>query len=153
MTTTPTPSPLNAIVNAEKRRAAVAALETATFIDTHTVDRLRREVFEDGVVGRDEADALFAVERRGVSSCVEWQDFFIEAIVDYLLWQTRPTGVLNEAKAEWLIAQADRTRSLSAFAILVAILDEAQRTPRWFAPAVRGRAQKGWPGLESALAA
>ena len=153
MITGPDTSMLNAILRNERRRVAVCSLENAAFIDVHTVQRLRRDIFEDGVVERQDAEALFAVERRGVPSCAEWRDFFIEAVVDHLLWQTRPSGVLNEEQAAWVIAQADRTRTLTAFAILVALLDEAERTPRWFAPAVRGRAQKGWPGLEDALAA
>lgn len=146
-------SALNAILRSERRRDALKALETAEFIDVHTVQRLRREVFPDGVVERGDAEALFAVERRGLSTCPEWRDFFIETIVDHLVWQCRPSGVLNEEQANWLIAEADQTRTLSAFAILVTILDEAERTPRWFAPTVRGRAMKGWPGLEEAVAA
>ena len=143
---------LHAILRNEKRRIAIADLERANFIDKHTVQRLRRDVFADGVVERHDVEALFAVERREVSTCADWQDFFIESVVDHLLWQCRPSGVLNEEQAQWLIAQADRTRTLSAFAILVAVLDEAERTPRWFAPAVRGRALKGWPGLEEVAA-
>lgn len=149
----PDTSALNAILHSERRRDALVALETADFIDVHTVQRLRRDIFRDGVVEREDAEALFAVERRGLSTCSEWRDFFIETIVDHLLWQCRPSGVLNEAQANWLIGEADQTRTLAAFAILVTVLDEAERTPRWFAPAVRGRAMKGWPGLEEAVAA
>ena len=144
---------LHAILRNETRRVAIADLERANFIDVHTVNRLRRDVFADGIVERHDVEALFAVERRGVATCPEWRDFFIEAAVDHLLWQCRPSGVLNEEQAAWLLAQADRTRTLSAFAILIAVLDDAQRTPRWFAPAVRGRALKGWPGLEDAMQA
>lgn len=149
----PDTSALNAILRSERRRNAVRSLESAEFIDTHTVQHLRREIFCDGVIERGDAEALFAIERRDISACAEWRDFFIEAIVDHLLWQCRPSGVLNEEQANWLLGQADRTRTLSAFAILVTVLDDAERTPRWFAPAVRGRAQKGWPGLEEVAAA
>jgi hypothetical protein len=146
-TTTP------AIARIEERRAALADVCARPAIGRADVQHLRRVVFEDGIVGRQEAECLFALERRLTPDCAEWRDFFIEAIVDHLLCQTRPSAVLNEEKAEWLIAQADGTRSFSAFAILVTVLDEAQRVPRWFAPAVRGRAQKGWPGLAAVAAA
>lgn len=149
----PDTSALHAILRNEKRRTAVRNLENAAFIDVHTVLHLRREIFRDGVVDRNAADALFAVERRDVPACAEWRDFFIESIVDHLLWQVRPSGVLNGEKAEWLLAQADRTQTLSAFAILVAVLEDAHSVPAWFAAAVRGRAQKGWPGLEEAALA
>lgn len=149
----PDTSGLNAILRNEQRRAEILALESVEFIDLGMVQRLRREIFSDGVIERADAEALFAVERRCIPACAEWRDFFIEAIVDHLLWQCRPSGVLSEEQATWLIAQADRARTLSAFAILVAILDEAERTPRWFGPAVKRRAQDGWPGLEEVAAA
>jgi hypothetical protein len=137
----------------DEGRATLVALERLRSIDVQTVRDLQRDVLRYGVVSRDEADALFDIERAVRTDCREWGEFFVGTLVDYLLWQQRPSGVLNEAKAEWLIAQADRTRTLAAFAILVAVLDEAHRTPVWFEAAVRGRAAKGWPGLEQARAA
>ena len=74
-------------------------------------------------------------------------------ITDYALWQARPTGLLNETQAEWLLEQADSCMTVNALATLVNVLGEAHRAPRWFLAAVRARAQKQWAGLDLALAA
>ena len=123
-------------------------VERLRALNAEAVKALRYDLFRGDALTRDEADALFDIERAVSSDCPEWAEFFVDTVVDYLLWQQRPSGVLNEAQAEWLIGQVDRTRSLAAFAILVAVLDEAHRVPGWFEAAVRGRAAKGWPGVE-----
>lgn len=114
------------------------------------VSWLRREVFADGLVARDAAEELFAVERANVEKAQEWTDFFIETITDYALWQARPTGVLSEEQAEWLIEQTDSCMTAGALAALVNVLGEAHRVPRWFLAAMRSRAQRDWKGLEQA---
>ena len=70
-----------------------------------------------------------------------------------MVWQIRPTGIVNEAQGEWLIMQADRTKTLNALAVLVNVMAEAHRTPLWFRAAVRARVSKEWPGAAEALAA
>ena len=61
-------------------------------------------------------------------------------VTDYIVWQSRPTGLVNGAQAEWLLAQADAGCTLNAFAILVNVLAEADRAPAWLPAAVHGRA-------------
>lgn len=137
----------------DARRAAVVALRMAGRVTREDVRRLRREVFADGCVTRDEADALFALDMSKCERDPEWTAFFVEAILDHVVWQARPTGIVNESQAEWLIDRADMAKSISAFAVLVSVLAEAHRTPIWFLAAVKARAAQGWPGLDSALAA
>ncbi len=132
---------------------ALVSIEREGGIDADLVRRLRFDLFRGDALTQDEADALFSIERSVRPDCPEWRDFFIDVIVDFLLWQQRPSGVLNEAQAEWLMGQADRARTLTAFATLVAALEEAHRTPGWFAAAVRGRVAKGWAGPEISRAA
>ncbi|MDF2114879.1 hypothetical protein PY365_04800 [Roseiarcaceae bacterium H3SJ34-1] len=131
--------------------AAIAALMPGGEVTPEDVARLRRTVFAQASVGRAEAEALFAIERSAVPKCKEWTAFFVEAITDHIVWQVRPTGVVNTPQAEWLIQQADQTRSLNAFAALVNVLAEAHRVPGWLPAAVKGRAGAGWPGLSDAL--
>ena len=114
---------------------------------------LRREVFVEGWVAREAADELFAVERAGLANAPEWTEFFVEKIVEHVVWQARPTGVVSESQAEWLIARADECASVNALAALVATLGEAQSAPAWFISAVRARAARGWTGVEEALSA
>lgn len=137
----------------DARRAAVVALRMSGQVTREDVRRLRREVFADGCVTRDEADALFALDMSKCARDPEWTAFFVEAILDHVVWQARPTGVVNESQAEWLIDRADMAKSISAFAVLVSVLAEAHRTPMWFLAAVKARAAQGWPGLDSAIAA
>jgi len=112
---------------------------------------LRREVFADGEVSRDMAEALFAIERSNIEKCPEWTEFLVEMITEHVVWQSRPTGVVNESQAEWLIARIDECRSMGALAALVNVLTEAHRVPQWLAGAAHARFRRGWPGVNEAL--
>lgn len=136
----------------DQRRAALVAIQKLQAVNADAVQNLCYDLFRGDAITRDEADALFDIERSR-PECEAWSEFFVDTILDYLLWQQRPSGVLNEPKAEWLMGQVDRTRTLASFALLVAVLEEAHRTPGWYLAAVRGRAIKGWAAPEIARAA
>ena len=138
--------------NVDRSRSIISAMIVGRKVTAMDVAWLRREVFADGVVTREAADELFAVERADIEKAPEWTDFFVEMVTDYALWQARPTGVLNEAQAEWLLEQADSCMTVAALATLVNVLGEAHRAPRWFLAAVRARAQRPWKGLEAIVA-
>lgn len=108
---------------------------------------LHRHLFAEGSLDRAETEALFDLERTAISRCERWTSFFIQAVTDHVVWGARPTGRLAPEQAEWLIDQADATRTPASFAVLVNVLDEAQEVPAWFAGAVRARAVAGWPGV------
>lgn len=130
----------------DARRAAVVALRQSGSVDAEDVRRLRRDIFADGAVSRDEADALFALDMSKCQRCPEWTAFFVESILDHVVWQARPTGVVNESQGEWLIAMADRCNSPSALGALANVAAEAHRLPLWFVAAVRARlARSGVP--------
>ena len=114
---------------------------------------MRREVFAEGDVTREVADELFEVARARMNNAPEWTGLFVELITDYVVWQARPTGVVSDAQAEWLIQRADDCQTVEALAALVNVLAEAHRAPQWFVDAVRARAKGGWPGVEAALSA
>lgn len=133
-------------------RASILALAGAGRIQKADVARLRDELANGAGVGIAEADALFALERSARDACPEWTAYFVEAITDFVVWQARPTGVVNTPQAEWLIAQADETRTLNAFATLVNVLAESHRVPAWLPATVRGRGAK-WPCVAAALSA
>ena len=132
-------------------RAAITGLINKAEVTSADINRLRREFIGDNTISRDEAEALFALERAGNAKCSGWTAFFVEATTDYIVWQSRPTGVVNTPQAEWLIGQVDRARSVTALAVLVNVLAEAHRVPMWLAAAARGRANAGWPGVNEAL--
>ena len=138
------------LVQSEERRCAISALMRAGTITPESVISLRRLLLAETGINRQEAEALLALERAGFVTCPEWHEFLTEAIVEHMVWELRPSGVLNEEQAEWLVAQCDQARTFTAFSILVTVLNEAHRVPRWFVPAVRGRAASGWPGVAEA---
>ena len=137
----------------DRSRTIISALIHGMRVSALDISWLRREVFADGGVSREAADELFAVERSGAAKAPEWTAFFVEMITEHVVWQSRPTGIVNEAQAEWLIARADEARSIVALAVLVNVLAEAHRSPQWFLSAVRARANGGWPGVDEALRA
>ena len=137
----------------DRSRSIISAMILGRKVTAMDVAWLRREVFADGAVSREAADELFLVERAGVAQTPAWTELFVELITEHVVWQSRPTGVVDGAQAEWLLEQADRTRSVNALAVLVNVLVEAHRVPQWFVAAVRARAERGWPGVDEALKA
>jgi hypothetical protein len=134
-------------------RAAIFEMLDRGKVSAEDVLFLRRTIFQDDIVTQEEASALFALERDVADKAPEWTPFFVEAITAYVVWQTRPTGIVNEAKGEWLIENVDRAKTLNSLAALVNVMAEAHRIPAWFRAAARGRASRDWPGAAEALAA
>ena len=140
-------------IGIDRSRTIVSAMIHGRRVTAQDVAWLRREVFADGEVTREAADELFAVAKARMANAPEWIEFFVEMITDYVVWQARPTGVVSDEQAEWLIERADECKSMDALAAMVNVLAEADRAPQWFIAAVRKRATGGWPGVEEALRA
>jgi hypothetical protein len=137
----------------DRSRTIISAMILGRRVTAQDVAWLRREVFGDGEVTREAADELFAVARARMNNASEWTEFFVEMITDHVVWQARPTGVVSDAEAEWLIRRADECKTVEALAALVNVLAEADRAPEWFVAGVRARADGGWPGVDEALRA
>jgi hypothetical protein len=114
------------------------------------VKQLRRAMFEDEVVTREEANALFELDRAQDRPCREWVEFLVECLTDQVVWQSRPTGALSRDQANWLLNEADRSGTLASFALLASVLAEVHQAPKEFVEAVRLRARA--PAVQSALA-
>ena len=137
-------------ISMDSGRASLVALAQSGAVRAEDVERLRREFFAGRAPTRDEADAIFAIEASSAHKCAEWTSFFVETLTEYVVWQARPTGIVNESQGEWLIRKADGAASLNALALLVNVLAEAHRIPLWFVAAVRTRARIGWDGVDVA---
>ncbi len=137
----------------DRSRTIISAMIHGGKLTAQDVAWLRREVFADGEVTREAADELFAVARAGMNNAPEWTEFFVEMITDHVVWQGRPTGVVSDGDAEWLIRRADECKTIEALGALVNVLAEAHRAPEWLVAAVKARANGGWPGVEEALRA
>jgi hypothetical protein len=65
---------------------------------------LERVIFSDGVRSRVEAEVLLQLARTIRENDPAWTDFVVAAIVDFAVWGSRPTGYVDPAMADWLIA-------------------------------------------------
>lgn len=135
----------------EQGRPAILALLRKGQVDAADVARLRREIFRDRSLSRIEVEDLMGLDAVLRPENEAWTEFFVEAVTDHLVWDVRPTGMLEEEQARWLIDKVDAARTLASFAVLIAILEEAHRVPRWFEDAVRHRAVTAWPILSATL--
>ncbi|HRF10133.1 MAG TPA: hypothetical protein PL193_16020 [Xanthobacteraceae bacterium] len=75
----------------------------ATRIAASDVVSLLREVYRDGVHRREDAEALIAFDRDFSDPTAEWCAFAAHAIADHVLYRAAPAGILDEAKAAWLM--------------------------------------------------
>ncbi len=130
---------------------AILALKARGAVWDCDIELVTRSVLAGRPVTRAEADALFDVECANIEKCPAWTCFLVEAITDHLVWEARPTGVIDEEKAEWLLDHVDRAASLNGLAVLVNVLAEAHKVPLWLVSAARARAARGWPGVAEAL--
>lgn len=64
---------------------------------------LLREVYRDGVFHREDAEALVAFDRDFSDPTEEWCSFAAAAIADHVLRRAGPVGVIDAAKADWLM--------------------------------------------------
>ncbi|HEV7873370.1 MAG TPA: hypothetical protein VGO82_04475 [Enterovirga sp.] len=117
-------------------------------ISTGDVRRLQSNILADGIETRDEADVLIALDRAIHEKTPAWSAYVIQAVVDFVVWTSRPTGYIDRDTAQWL------TTSLScgtgptpvALAIAFEVVRECERADevlvtfvmRW----ARGRAHE-----------
>ncbi len=64
---------------------------------------LKRDVLADGIMSRDEADLLIALERAVVATA-GFADFLVASVVDFAVWGERATGYVDCEVAAWLSA-------------------------------------------------
>ncbi len=77
--------------------------QAAKRLDASDVVSLLREVYPEGVCGRNEAEALIAFDREFSDPAPEWRGFMAEAVADHLLRRSEPFGVITSEKAVWLM--------------------------------------------------
>jgi hypothetical protein len=101
-------------------------------IDASDVVSLLREVYPEGVRGRNEAEALIAFDREFSDPAPEWHGFIAEAVADHLLRRSAPLGVITSEKADWLmraIAPAGRIATRGGAEVLMRTIGQAGEIP------------------------
>lgn len=93
---------------------------------------LRRLVWPDGEIGREEANVLFELNDVGHDRSPEWVEFFVNAICAHVVTQTEPRGYVSEEDADWLIRRIDhdgRLDSMIELELIAEILERAKNAP------------------------
>jgi hypothetical protein len=96
------------------------------YISADDVKKLQREILEDGIMNRREAEALLALDRT-LDTHESWGPALTALVVDFMVWSLRPTGVVTNDDAMWLTTALDvGGPTETAMNIAYAILDETQ---------------------------
>lgn len=101
-------------------------------ITADEIAALRRTVWSDGVVSPAEAEQLFDMNDRADPSDQAWADYFIEALVEFMLARGEPQGFVTDADADWLIAHFNRDGRLDSegeLETLVHLFERAGQLP------------------------
>ena len=97
------------------------------YISDEDVKKLQRDIMEDGVMIRVEAEALLALDRT-LDAHESWGPALTALVVDFVVWGQRPTGVVTNDDAMWLTTALDvGGPTETAMNIAYGILDETQR--------------------------
>jgi hypothetical protein len=98
-------------------------------IDNEDVKMLQREILLDSVISRDVIDVLIALDRTVPDSSTSFADYLVALVVDFVVWESRPTGLIDRDKAHWLVATLSSGDGPTATAQRIAfeIVREAER--------------------------
>lgn len=122
-----------------KLTSLLEEIQEKTSIEDADVFEIRRTILPDGILYRDEAEFLVAMECSADRRCAAWNDLFVEFMVDYLVWGERPTGRITTQDADWLferLAPQGRPCSANARSLMVALVRETENVdPRLVATA------------------
>jgi hypothetical protein len=109
-------------------------------IQDRDVQILARDCLADGILRRDQAETLIAMEQAAEERSPDWRVFFLQTMADYLLYVERPTGKVVAAQADWLIACAGRDGKVEGLLreLLVTVVREADEADERLAPLAYG---------------
>ncbi len=94
--------------------------------------QLRKQIFNDGHITITEADMIFAIDTKIDVLPEGWNEFFVNAITDFLIRQTLPIGYVDPIHATWLmerIEQDDKMSEETEQALLLSVLRLAEDCP------------------------
>lgn len=83
-------------------RAPAQPAASGPGLSSEDIRELRQATWQDGTVGRVEADTLFLANDDLRGSSPEWSEFFIEALFEHVVNSTEPRGAVDASGARWL---------------------------------------------------
>lgn len=111
----------------------IARLSADGKVTPDEVLEVRREVFDQLEVTREEAEAIVTLNELIAGHCREWDQAFAEIIADIVVNQQVPRGYVDDQQSEWLIALFSRDNIIETrgeLDALVHILERAESVPR-----------------------
>ncbi|MBF9234201.1 hypothetical protein [Microvirga alba] len=110
-----------------KLRDFIESVIDNKYISADDVKELQRNVLDDGIMTRLEAEALLALDRT-LDADESWGPALTVLVVDFAVWGLRPTGAVNNDDALWLATALDMAGPTeTAMNIAYAVLDESDR--------------------------
>jgi hypothetical protein len=104
-----------------------ARIEGKGRIGKYDVEAMRLTVLKDGLVSREQAELLIALDRKVDSVHFSWSSYFAAALADFVVWNSEPAGYVDADKAQWIVplltGEGATNRATRA---LVAIAQEAE---------------------------
>ena len=97
-------------------------------ITTADIRELRAATWQDGHVGRVEADTLLLANDDLRGSSPEWSEFFVEALFEHVVNSREPRGSVDDATTRWLwsrISQDGTVPGIEELELLTRIIQHA----------------------------
>lgn len=101
-------------------------------ISAQEILELRRAAWPDGRIDPEEAEAIFLLNDKIAEPTPEWSDFFVEALVEFVVNGTEPRAHVSPDNARWLIERVShdgKVESLTELELLVRVLEKALSAP------------------------
>ncbi|MCA3565675.1 MAG: hypothetical protein IOC90_10955 [Methylocystis sp.] len=108
---------------------SLSSMMTSGFVTETAMRALRESAQRRGSVTRGEAEFLFVMDRTGQIAGSDWFPVAVRAVRDVVVWESRPTGHVTEADADWLIGQVGDQPTAFGRAVVFAVCQEAESVP------------------------
>ncbi len=103
-----------------------ATLIEAARIRSGDVKRLQRDILPDGISSRAEAELLLRLDQSVRRADPAFSAWLVAAMADFVVWGSRPTGVVTAEATRWLAAALDAADlTETALHIAYAVVEEA----------------------------
>ena len=84
--------------------AFVARVQRSGRLNFGDIKELQRDILPDGLIAREEAEALLSLDRAITQAHPAWSGYLVTTLVDFVVWGVRPTGSIDRETARWLVA-------------------------------------------------
>ena len=83
-------------------QAFASNVQKAGRISFGDVQRLQRDIMQDGISSREEAEILLTLDQTVSRTDRAFADWLVAMMVDFVVWGLRPTGTVDAETAAWL---------------------------------------------------